>query len=561
MYRKDRSPINSGYGSYKSGSGSIADSFHERSTDDELQSSVNSVNSIASSIASFASSIGIGSFNSKNMSKTPDPPYSSSIPSHNGLQDRAGGLKRVASSPSKLATQGISNSRKEKFGIGFLFKAVGTEYNYDQFKSIILEKLHIIETQAMECRRRLLPDDFGRNPDYETIINDICECFFSYMNTAISALHMRNLWREVHLGGLVGSRQAKDNVVDLICDLYNQYEGEKKFMSTVVTANLSANSTWHSNLCDPQQPAIQSDAAKKFLDLYGGPGSNFPVRIAFISQDPTLLKGFLALTSYFQRNTIYVKSHKHKKAKFVTVNSSQLSLSDFLCNHQDTVIEAVQSAISTGTFTLLCEEDSPRSIKSSDTTSSTMTSLTVSEDEGAIPRYSSCFVDYALSRKLYEEELIVPNSVCQPVLSSYYHPSLPVVGIQSHEGIFKDFKCGFSAFNEALKLSISEEVLPKMVINDATIFSSKVLVREGNYSKVTSSTAVSKILRNFVDLKELTGNSKLCLLYLESELQSLAYIRDAYLTFCQLEPSPDERFLDIFKMDKSDGEFFRLIKK
>lgn len=568
QHRKERSPNTSGYGSYRSGSGSLVD-YHERSTDDELQStSVNSVSSIASSIVSFASSIGINSFNGhKGSATTPDPPFSSSIPTnaHLGPGEKTPGLKRVASSPSKLATQGLNTSRKEKFGIGFLFKANGIGIDFDQLKSFIFERLHLIEAQAMECRKRLFYYlELGKNVDYEHIINSISDCFLYYLNMSASVRRISNLWQSVHLGGLVGSRQAKNNVADLICDLYHQYEGEKKFLSTVVTAILSANSTWHSNICDPNQPIQLSSQSRKFLDLYGGPGSNFPVRIAFISQEDTLLLGFLALTTYFQRNTVFVKCTKHKKAKFVSVDSSQLTLP---CDYGEKVVDAVQSAVASGTFSLLCEEEI-NNVESSDSHTCTLNSAssntTVSEEGDSSPRFSTSFVDYSLSRKLTEDDLIVPNRNSLPAMSTFYHPSFPVMGLSSHDGMFKDFKCGFSALHEALKLSISEDVVLKMVVNDATTFDCKVWVHDGTYQKIckiTSSSAVARIIKNFIELKQLTGNSKLCLLYLESELQSLAYIREAYLTFCQLEPSPPQRFLDVFKMDKSDGEFFNLIKK
>ena len=541
--------------------------YHERSTDDELQStSVNSVSSIASSIASFASSIGISSFNGhKGSATTPDPPFSSSIPTdtHLGAGEKPPGLKRVASSPSKLATQGINTSRKEKFGIGFLFKANCIGIDFEQLKSFIFERLHIIEAQAMECRKRLFYYlDLGKSTDYEQIINGISDCFLYYLNMSASVKRISNLWQSVHLGGLVGSRQAKNNVADLICDLYHQYEDEKKFMSTVVTAILSANSTWHSNICDPNQQASSSQS-RKFLDLYGGPGSNFPVRIAFISQDVTLLQGFLALTTYFQRNTVFVKSVRHKKAKFVAGHGSQLTLP---CDYGEKVIEAVQSAVASDTFSFLCEDDvlSVVSSDNSNTLNSNSSHTSMSDDGDLCPRFSTSFVDYSLSRRLAEDDLILPNRNNLPAMSNCYHPSFPVMGLYSHDGLFKDFKCGFAALHEALKLSISEDVISKMVVNDATTFDCKVWVHDGTYQKIckiTSSSAVARIIKNFFELKQLTGNSKLCLLYLESELQTLAHIREAYLTFCELEPSPPQKFLDVFKMDKSDGEFFNLIKK
>ncbi|XP_063684240.1 uncharacterized protein LOC134818556 [Bolinopsis microptera] len=569
LHRKERSPNTSGYGSYRSGSGSLVD-YQERSTDDELQStSVNSVSSIASSIASFASSIGISSFNgNKGSATTPDPPFSSSIPANTylGTGEKVPGLKRVASSPSKLATQGL-NSRKEKFGIGFLFKANCMGIDFEQLKSFIFERLHIIEAQAMECRKRLFYYlDLGKSTDYEQIINGISDGFLYYLNMSASVKRIGNLWQSVHLGGLVGSRQAKNNVADLICDLYHQYEGEKKFMSTVVTAILSANSTWHSNICDPNLQSQLSSQSRKFLDLYGGPGSNFPVRIAFISQDVTLLQGFLALTTYFQRNTVFVKSIGHKKAKFMAVDSSQLTLPDLACDPSEKVVEAVQSAVASGTFSLL-SEDEVNSIESSNnsTTLNSVSSKTSMSDEGDLcPRFSTSFVDYSLSRKLAQDDMILPNRNNLPALSNFYHPSFPVMGLSSHDGLFKDFKCGFAALHEALKLSISEDVISKMVVNDATTFDCKVWVHDGTYQKIckiTASSAVSRIIKNFFELKQLTGNSKLCLLYLESELQTLAHVREAYLTFCQLEPSPPQKFLDVFKMDKTDGEFFNLIKK
>ena len=546
--RKERSPSTSGYGSFRSGNGGSLVDYQERSTDDEMQSSVNSVTSIASSIASFASSIGIiGSLNGINRapSHTPDPPFSSSIPTDTKLAECSPGLKRVSSSPSKLAAQGVRTSKKDKFGIGFIFHADETGMNFEQLKSFLFENVHILETQAMECKKRLFDHiDSGDTIDYEHIVMEISECFLHYLTQVVSVKRIRNLWQTVNFGGLVGSRRAKNNVADLICDLYHQYESERKFMSTAITSILSATSTWHSNICDPNFPLLSTES-RKFLDWYGGPGSNFPVRITFISQDSTLLQGFLALTSYFQRSTIFVKNTFHKNVKFVSVDGTKFSNYSFI-NYGEKISTGVASALASGTFTLLVEERSSPDIKTT------------------CPRYSTSFVDYPLSRKLSDENLIVPNKNSLPVISNTYHPSFPVMGLKTIDGVFRDFKCGFSAFHETLKLSINEEVVSKMVVNDANNFDCKVWVHDGTYQskcKINPSTAVARILKNFIDLKELTGNSKLCLIYLESELQSLAYIREAYLTFCELEPSPPQRFLDIFGMDKSDGEFFSLIKK
>ena len=549
LRRKERSPSTSGYGSFRSGNGTSLVDYQERSTDDEMQSSVNSVTSIASSIASFASHLGFtGSFSGQNRapSTTPDPPFSSSIPSDTSVIERSPGLKRVSSSPSKLAAHGVRTPKNSKFGIGFIFNtAHPAELSFEQLKSFVFKNIHIIETQVMECKKLLFEHlDSGDTIDYERIITDMSECFLHYLNMVVSVKRIGNLWQTVNFGGLVGSRRAKNNAADLICDLYNQYESERKFMSTAITAILSATSTWHSSMCDPHFPYV-STASRKFLDWYGGPGSNFPVRIAFISHDNTLLQGFLALTSYFQRSAVYVKNTSHKKVKFVTANTSQISDFSF-SGFGEKISTAVPSALETGTFTFLVEEN------------------TDNNKSASCPRYSTSFVDYPLSRKLSDDNLITPNENGLPVITSTYHPSFPVMGLETIDGIFRDFKCGFSAFHEALKLNINGEVVSKMVVNDANNFDCKVWVHDGTYQskcKINSSTAVARILKNFVDLKELTGNSKLCLIYLESELQSLAYIREAYLTFCQNEPSPPQRFLDIFNMDKSDGEFFSLIKK
>ena len=239
--------------------------------------------------------------------------------------------------------------------------------------------------------------------------------------------------------------------------------------------------------------------------------------------------------------------------------------------HNDKIATAVKSAASTGTLTLLCEgerESVPlEASRSNDTLTSTTTNSSLSAgpgEQGAVPRYCTSFVDYALSKRLSDKKLMVDNQTSLPLLTPSYHPSSPVMGLMTPDGVYKDFKCGFAALNEALRLSISEEVVPKMVVNNATSFDCQFWVHDGTYqnqSRITASSAVARIIKNFVELKQLTGNSKLCLLYLESELQTLGNIRQAYLTFCALEASPPHCFLDVFNMDKSDGEFFNLIKK
>ena len=301
--------------------------------EDELQSSVNSVGSIASSIASLASSLGIHSLSNghrnghrDSTATTPDQAISSSIPTESCLSHCNGttGLKRVSSSPSKLAAEGVQSSwRQLKFGIGVLFKSGNKGLDFGQLKDFIFSNVHVIETQVMVCRKVIFDLLDRGEHDHDQVLGRVnSDYFIFYLNMVLSGRRISNLWQRVNLGGLVGSRVAKNNVADLICDLYYQYESEKRFLSTVVTGVLSANSTWHGYISEGAAGQGGCSAeSHRFLDLYGGKSSNFPVRVAFISQEVGLLQGFLALTTYFMRNTIFVKNDLHKKVSVSIVNT------------------------------------------------------------------------------------------------------------------------------------------------------------------------------------------------------------------------------------------------
>ena len=536
---------------------------YDRSMEDELQSTVNSVSSIASSIASFASSIGIGSFNGNKgygcASTTPDPPLSSSIPTDSYLKERGPSLKRVTSSPSRLAMEGKEKYTKRSLCIGILLGTNGGKFDFEQLKTFIFDRIHFLETQAMNSKTQVL-SDLIREKSMDEIMGDISDHFLCCLNTVSSGRRVKNMWQAVHLGGLVGSRCAKNNIVDIICELHELYEGERYFMSSVVTAILSANSTWHSNICQPVHSIRGSIQGRKILDLYGGPSSNFPVRITFVSREETLLQGFLALTSYFQRNTIFVQNDKRKHTAIVPGNGAQVHLSEFSCC-SEAITAAVNSALSSNSFSFLEEEHGIPQVQSSETiTSSTSCNGNTDHHPDVCPRFSTAFVDYPLSRRLYDEKLIAPNHCNLPIISDVYHPSAPIMGLSANDGVVRDFKNKFSGFHNAMKLSTNgQEIVPKMIINDALVYNCKVYDGTSRHGQIHSSTTVRRILKNFIDLKRLTGNNKLCLIYLESELQTLSYIREAYLTFCQHEPSPPKTFLDIFDMDKSDGEMFNLI--
>jgi len=425
-------------------------------------------------------------------------------------------------------------------------------------KEFVMQNFYFIETQAMVIRQAVVGKDTRHLDD--TTARELHELFLDQLRILTHSERVFNLWESANLRGLSGpqsSARSKALVVDVIVDLYDKFESERtrKFLSTAVTGILSAWSSWHTTVCEPDQP-IDSLEGRRVLDLYGGDSQNFPVRVCFISNDKTVLLGFLALCTYLQRSLVFVKNHRPTRTKFrkeTSVNLSELEVLGF----SGRMISAITTSVSVGTYSILVDDmcATLRSTPSSDTLTSSSTDTT--ELDTTCPRYCSMFVDYhKINSRIMTD--IVPG--CLPVISDQYHPALPIMGLPATDGVIRDRNDGISAFHNALQLSIPDGITQKMVLSDAQRFDTWHMV-PGDQCQVAPASSISRILRNFKELKQLTGNSKLCLYYLETELQSLAYIRKAYLTFWSLDSSPPEKFLEIFKLKDSDGQFFNLIKK
>ena len=489
-------------------------------------------------------SLGFPSFSnyrpSTSFSSATPPPYSSSVPTEFHFKSPSSGLKRTYSSPCKLSAEVLRKDyRRNQLGLAIIF----SNKDFHTLKKFVLENYVFIETHAMKAVSQIKQSSMS--------LDDISSQFIEYLNVTLTGERMHTTaWQSVNFSGLVGSREMKDKITDIICKLYDRYERERCFISTVVTSILSATSLWHAYVATPNSIMNQ-----RIYEAYGGESPNFPIRIAFIAKESNLLEKFLILVSYFQRNSFMIKS-KRKEVYMKAHDGKNINLSDLnCCGYGDSLYRAFNSAINSNAFFFFNSHADDDNCDSDPTlTSSSMS------DEPSIQRYSTAFTDHYLNRKLYADKLIVRNKKSCPIITQNYHPSLPVIGILNTDDIYDDSRSGFTAFHDSVELSnLTYHVSPRMIINNIANFDCKIHMRGGGrgmYDNITSASYVRRILKNFSNLRKLTGNSKLCLIYLESELETLGCIKDAYLTFCQLEESPPEQFLNIFGLDHSDKAMF-----
>ena len=494
-------------------------------------------------------------------SATPPPPLTES------RFREPSGLKRTHSSPGQLALSGSKPKRRSKVAVGFLFSLHEghTSKDFDKLKVFILDRFALLEMQALIVKRDIstaLQNYLSREMFTEYIDKSV-DRYFDDLNSLSSGKFLKdNSWQMANLGGMVGSCKEKNNIVEMICDLYEKYDkpGNNYFMSSSITAVLSSHLTWSDAIYRPDWFKNMSYSKQRLIDCYGGTG--FPCRIFFVSEDVQLLEGFAYLLSYFLRDKIFLKNDPNIE-KISTPKVIDLSVihQRKCCSFGEILFSTVTEAKKSGSLIIVDEipahpnakviRDNNKYIEtiteessslSEDTFCNSMSShlsnyslnngyngfngstsdLDKSESGSPshkYPNHCTTFIDHALGCELQEDSSIVPNNLNRPLIRRSYHPTAPVMGVRNKVDVIQHIQTqGLEVLYDYFNVNNMPCPQSTVVVNDAINFRCDVfkycpaLAQHDppalRVNHMSAAFFVQNMLKKFRKLKNLTGGSQ-----------------------------------------------------